>query len=95
MKTIWKYQLVWVPVQVIEMPGMFLEGNRDVITKGDALTVGVMNNEAFLWAMVDDNAPKVKRTIRMLWTGEQCNYSYEDYVGTVVNDGLVFHVFVE
>ena len=95
MRTIWKFPLKIIETQVIAMPGIFLKGDRNVITKGNVLKVGVMNNEAFIWAMVDNDAPQVIRMIHMIWTGGPCDCLYEDYVGTIVCDGLVYHVFAE
>ena len=95
MRTIWKFPLKIIETQVITMPGIFLKGDRDVITKGNVLKVGVMNNEAFIWAMVDNDAPQVIRMIHMIWTGGSCDCLYEDYIGTIVYDGLVYHVFAE
>ena len=109
MRTIWKFPLKIIETQVITMPGLFVDEKKDVVTNGNILTIGVLNNQCSrfeqpyssnlspisLWALVDSDAPEIERTIHMFWTGVPCDCPYGDYVGTVVYNDLVYHVFVE
>lgn len=94
MRTIWRIPLDWEDNQVVRMPGLFLSDEKDVVTKTKILTVGVKDGMPHLWVLMDTNAPKTERTVRLIFTGELCDCAGEDYVGTFINEGLVYHVFV-
>ncbi len=94
MRTIWRFPLAWQDNQVVRLPGLFINNEKDVITKAKILTVGVKDGIPHLWALMDTNAPKTERTVRLIFTGELYDYAGEDYVGTFINEGLVYHVFV-
>lgn len=88
MKTIWKYKILPIDVQDIEIP------------IGSALlSVQVQNDEPCLWALIyDTNAEKETIRIRTIGTGHQIDdtdFDVKDFLGTFqLNDGaLVFHVF--
>lgn len=87
--TIWKYPLA-VDASVLEMP-----------MGAKVLSVGVQGAEdAVLWALVDPEAPKMKRRVRVYGTGhlvENETGELFEFAGTfqLAALGLVFHVFVE
>lgn len=91
MKTIWKYPLT--PPETgdtveIEMP----EGAW-------VLDVQLNGREPALWAMVDSERPKKKRTFRFFATGSDMGPKQDlSYVGTfqlstLIHGILVFHLF--
>lgn len=90
--------MAWKDSQVVRIPGLLLydefHQELDVFTAPKILTVGVKDGTPNLWALIDTNAPKVKKTVRLLYTGGPCGCAGEDYVNTFINEGLVYHVFV-
>jgi hypothetical protein len=82
-KAIWKFTLGG-PLTTVEMP----EGAR-------ILSVQMQAHEPQIWALVDPDAPKVKRTFKSLPTGHVSDADHENYIGTVLMSGgaLVFHIF--
>lgn len=94
MRTIWRIPLAWQDNQVVRIPGLFLNDEKDTVTKAKILTVGIKDGTPHLWMLMDTDAPKTERTVRLIFTGELCDYAGEDYVGTFINEGLVYHVFV-
>lgn len=84
-KTIHKYELKTETKQFIEL-------NEDDV----CLSVQVQNNKIQLWAFVDPNKEKVKRTIFIFGTGEEIDESlYLSFISTLQHNGHVFHVFEE
>lgn len=83
MVTIYKYPLKITDEQQIELP-------EDV----RILTVQMQGGKAYLWAMVDTDAEKVKRTIQIFGTGISVDPDGLAYIGTVQRDGFVWHVFI-
>ena len=81
---VFKYQLQVISDQRIEMP-------KDA----KVLHVGVQNNVMCLWAMVDGNAPLVKRHIGIYGTGHYIPVDVEPshFVGTVMAGMFVWHIF--
>ena len=94
MRTIWRIPLDCKDTQVVRIPGLFLNDEKDAITKAKILTVGIKDGTPHLWVLMDTDAPKTERTVRLIFTGEPCGCPSEEYVGTFVCDGLVYHVFV-
>lgn len=94
MRTIWRIPLAWEDNQVVRIPGLFLSDEKDVVTKAKILTVGVKDGMPHLWVLMDTDAPKTERTVRLIFTGELCDCPCEEYIGTFICDGLVYHVFV-
>ncbi len=86
MKTIWKYPLKAVDIQLLEMP----EG-------AEILTVQFQAGNLCLWALVDSEKPKTMRYIRIYGTGIPLEQINLQYITTYqVADGrLIFHVFEE
>jgi hypothetical protein len=82
MKMIWKWTLT--QATTIDMP----QGAQ-------VLDVQVQHGEPQLWALVDPNAPKVKREFNVYGTGHDLPHNPGTYVGTFQMQGgaFVFHVF--
>lgn len=89
-KTIWKFGLLASSSFSIEMPA-----------NARLLHVGMQNNTANVWALVDPTAPKEQRKFLLYGTGHPIGEPLDgyDFVGTFqVQEGvmpLVFHLFVE
>jgi hypothetical protein len=85
---IFKYELLtnFNGSQAIEMPQGAI-----------VLTVQVQRNQPVLWAMVNPDAPKVRRRFWMFPTGDDGEMLGKDYVGTVQLDrgDFVIHVFTD
>ena len=85
MKTIWKYHIKTTDVQFLDIPG-----------GAQILSVQVQAGQPCIWALVNPDADRRKRHIRICGTGHRVD---ERYIGTFVgtyqlNGGsLVFHVF--
>lgn len=87
MTTIHKYQIGIRPIQMVSLP----EGSQILSAQFQA---GVL----CLWAVVNPNAMKSPRTIRVFGTGHQLVSSVNlRHISTVQqeNVGLVWHVFEE
>lgn len=90
-RVIWKYPLEIMQFQTVEMP---------VSVK--ILTVQTQRNKPFLWAIVDETAPRVPVGILMFGTGwkSEMLYNCRHYIGSfqckTISDGdFVGHVFLE
>lgn len=84
MKTIYKYQL-FTKDQIIHMP----KGAK-------ILSAAEQKGYACIWALVDDEAPKVKRMIHVDMTGGNSERRVESvFIGTVLLVGgtFVIHIF--
>ncbi len=81
--TIWKFPIPAGDEITVDMP------DGAVI-----LTVGGVRDEAFVWAMVDAEAPFVGRRLAVRGTGHPLG-EVGDYIGTfmLLSGSLVFHVF--
>ncbi|MCI0563622.1 MAG: hypothetical protein MN733_34550 [Nitrososphaera sp.] len=90
MKTIWKYTLEDTDVQEIEVPmgAQFLT----VQTQFDS---PIPIERPCIWALVETDAPKVKREIRIYDTGVKIDVQGLKYIGTcqLRNGRLVLHIF--
>ena len=84
MKAIWKFPLSVEDRQEIEMPA-----------GAEILTAQLQGNTLYLWAVVDDQAPKEKRTIEVFGTGQLMSSETRKYISTfqLYRLALVFHVF--
>ena len=83
MKTIYKYQLK-DRVSEIEIPIDF-----------NILAIQNQDNCIFLWAVVDTDYPKEKRTFYLLGTGQELPDNFDDleYLDTVQQNEYVWHVY--
>ena len=84
MKTIWKYQLELKDDQLIEIP-----------VSSEFLSVGLQAGVLCLWVLVNPTYPLIGKTILIRGTGhdlEVC-FSKSDFIGTVQQGPLVWHVF--
>jgi hypothetical protein len=81
---IWKYTLALTDVQVVPMPA-------------DAVMLSVANQRGSLclWAMVDPSQGMASRTIEIFGTGHVLPPAVRSFIGTVVMDEFVWHVFEE
>lgn len=80
---VWKYELKSV-LSDLHMP-----------VGAEILTVQLQHDQICLWAKVNVNAPKVKRTFQMIGTDHVIADDRVTYIGTVqlVDGNLVFHIF--
>jgi hypothetical protein len=86
MKTIWKFPIATVDQQSLPIPA-----------GAEMLCVQVQHGEPCIWALVNPDAPKRRRAVRVVGTGHPCDdVNAQNYVGTYqLHDGrLVFHVFI-
>lgn len=89
MKKIWKYEIT-EPDQTIEMP-----------LGAQTLEVTASGGHAYLWAIIDADAPLVHRRFRLHSTGEAFDEVHERLVGSYRLDAfgiagmveIVWHVF--
>lgn len=82
MSTIWKFRLDITDVQAIEMPA----GAR-------ILSLGLQLNSPTIWAVVNPYASRGYRRFRVYGTGYPFVSTAAQFIGTVQNGGLVWHVF--
>ena len=84
MHQVWKWELVVVDRQVIETPDLW-----------EPLIVATQLGAPCIWAKVNPEAPKVKRTIRIHGTGHPIPDVPMRHLGSFLmqEDNLVFHVF--
>lgn len=82
-KKIWKY--------ILNPPGYYSE----IIMPEDAavLTVGAQGDDICLWVLVLSSAPLISRAFVVVGTGEEIPSGFNDFIGTVFIDDLVFHIF--
>ncbi len=84
MQTIWKYLLEITDEQYIQVPRF---------TK--PLTVQMQDGVLCLWCLIyPDNKQDRYVTVSIFGTGNPIKEMAKNYLGTVQNDGLVWHVFV-
>jgi hypothetical protein len=79
---IWKYELEITDTQIIEVP-----------RAGVILSVANQNNKLCLWAMVEIDRPLEKREIEIIGTGNPIEMKDRHFIGTVLIDPFVWHVF--
>lgn len=86
-KTIWKFPIVITDLQTVPLP----DGAK-------VLTVAEQRGDLCLWAEVNPDAPKVKRTFEVFGTGHPMHTDMgveRGYVGTAQTEGgsFVWHVY--
>lgn len=82
MNKIWKFPFEITDDVVIEMPEMPLP-----------LSVQVQDGKPTIWAIVNPEAPKVKKRFFVYGTGHPINDEGKAYLGTIQHQGFVWHVF--
>ena len=84
MTSIWKFPLALKDEQSVRMPSWT-----------EILTVQFQGAQLCLWALVEVEAPLVSRHFMIFGTGHDvpANEPALTYVGTVQQNGLVWHVF--
>ena len=84
MHTIWKFELEVTDEQEVEMP----QGAQ-------LMDVQEQGGKVCLWAAVDSEAPKEKRTIEIIGTGHPIDVENVDrvYVASTQQGPFVWHVF--
>jgi hypothetical protein len=83
--TIWKFPIKVTESQYVEMP-----------VGAKVLTVQTQCNLPWLWALVDEDAPKSIRAIDIFGTGFEIPKNYTGkYIGTfqLLGGATVFHLF--
>lgn len=83
-RVVWKYTLMGM-VNAVEMPA-----------GAELLTVGKQGEMPQLWALVDPNAPRVKRMVAVYGTGIEIDLVQTGplkYVTTFFTEPFVWHVF--
>jgi hypothetical protein len=83
-QTIWKYPLEITDIQTLMMP----EG-------AEILSAQMQGDVLCLWALVNQDAPKQRREIEVLGTGNPAPEAKRRYISTVQMRGgtLVWHIF--
>ncbi len=86
MKTIYKYPIVIDDVIRISLPG-----------DAQILSIQEQNGQTCLWALLDPQAKKRTRTIRVFGTGHPFDLVNHQFISTVnyQEQNLVFHFFEE
>jgi len=86
MKSIWKFPIDLLDRQEISLP-----------SDARILCVQTQSGLPFMWAKVDTEAQKEKRTFRLIGTGHPIEDDSLSYIGTfqIYNGSLVFHLFEE
>lgn len=81
---VWKFPLKITDIQNVMMP----EGAR-------VLTVQMQHGELCMWALVNPDAPKQRREIEVIGTGNPMPDAVRRYIGTAQQLGgqLIWHVF--
>jgi hypothetical protein len=89
-RVVWKFPLEIKPFQKVKIPS-YREHNREV------LDIGIQDGTPVLWVLFNnpDNRPVVYDDIRVrcLATGQHFAGYPGDHLGTVQNNGMVFHFF--
>lgn len=81
---IWKYQLIITDTQYVSMPA-----------EAKLLSVGLQKGKVCLWALVDPSKPIETKMIEIVGTGNPMPNDglVRKFIGTVVADPFVWHVF--
>lgn len=84
MTSIWKFELSITDEQIVSVPkGAWI------------LTAQMQRGRLCVWAMVDTNVICEPTHFRIFGTGNPVTGLYGQYIGTVQDGGLVWHVFAE
>lgn len=83
-KSIWKFQLHTTGVQTVEMP-----------EDAEILCIQTQNEEPCIWALVQPQNPRVKRSFAIFGTGHPIPTATGRYIGTyqLRAGSFVFHCF--
>lgn len=81
MNAIWRYE--------VEQQG----STHQVPEGATLLHAGLVRGAVCLWARVNPEAPRVPRRFQLLPTGAPFNPADGIYLGTVIDEPLVWHVF--
>lgn len=81
MKRIWKYPLKLTPMQVIDVP-----------TPCKVLSAQIQNGEICLW-IIHEGGDLVQLDIYIVGTGHVVSPEAESHLGTIQQDGFVWHIF--
>ena len=79
---IWKYKLAIADRQLVQMP-----------VDSEILSVGNQQGAVCLWAKGDPTAVTRNRVIEMIGTGHPISPARRTFLGTVLDDPFVWHVF--
>lgn len=82
MKTIWKYKLKLQHEVIVQLP----DG-------AEILHAGMQDGNICLWAMTNTNVPEEEHLFKIFATGEPMEDNPVKYIGTVLINSYVFHVF--
>lgn len=84
MKTIYKYKLELADVQPVNMP-----------MNAEILCAKVQDGNICIWALVDSNAPMIRRVIEIIGTGNPIADvgRSRKYIGTVEQNPFIWHIF--
>ena len=80
--TIWKYPLELKDSQAIKMP-----------IGAEILSVDNQDGQLCLWARVDEERTKEYREIVILGTGNPIEEEPSEFIGTLIVDSYVWHIF--
>lgn len=81
-ETIYKYELEIIDKQTLQLPD-----------NSTILSIGNQQGTLCLWALVNPQSPLVRRHIRIVGTGHPLSTLNLTYLGTVVMNLFVGHVF--
>jgi hypothetical protein len=84
MKTIYKFPLVIIGKQFVELP----KGARIIHIGLDP------SGKASLWAEVDTTEPKILRVVRIVGTGHSLPEAPAKHVGSFIDGDTVLHVYI-
>lgn len=85
MKTIWKNQLQFAPVQAVGLP-----------VGAEIINVADQHGQLCIWSIVNTDAPLKARTIEIIGTGDRINEGpliQRRFLGTVLTGQYVWHIF--
>ena len=91
-KTIWKFQLLVIGIQSIEMP-----------ENAEILCIQIQNEDPYIWALVEPENATIKRTFETYGTAQpikEISHRKRNFIGTyqietnqIETNQLVFHCF--
>lgn len=83
MKTIYKYPFSKRPIlNVIEMP-----------KNAQFIKCGLQDDRICLWMFVETKNAREDRTFQVFGTGHEIDAKYKDYLDSIFQDELVWHIF--
>lgn len=89
MRVVWKYPLFNLKQLHDDQTTVLIPG------LAEPLTIGLQDNSVCLWARVDPETARVRRTFRLVGTGHKHPNEEEPWIyrGTVFDGPFVWHVF--